>query len=143
MLTIGGVALFIYFIYAVGISEIYGGVVKFGLAGFAVILFIYFLRILTRVSAKNRLTRATEGPSTDLRRRGKIRQKSVTNDVRDLVLASAPIDGEAGCRLSDAPIRSDLDRWRALSRRALRDARAAHYPTGQWRISGASVGALP
>lgn len=51
VLTLFGVALFVYFIYSVGFREIYDGVVRFGLAGFAVILVIYFLRIVTRAFA--------------------------------------------------------------------------------------------
>ncbi len=48
ILTLGGIALFIYFVYMVGLNDIYLGVVRFGFAGFAVILFIYFIRVLTR-----------------------------------------------------------------------------------------------
>lgn len=48
VLTLGGISLFVYFVYTIGFYEIYYGVVRFGLAGFAVILFIYFLRICAR-----------------------------------------------------------------------------------------------
>lgn len=48
ILTIFGVGLFGYFIYAVGLQEILDGIARFGVAGFAVILGIYFLRICTR-----------------------------------------------------------------------------------------------
>ena len=51
LLTIAGLALFAYFVYAVGFSEIYDGVTRFGVAGFAVILTIYFLRICARAYA--------------------------------------------------------------------------------------------
>ncbi len=51
ILTIGGVALFSYFVYAVGMSEILANIDRFGLAGFAVILGIYFLRICARAGA--------------------------------------------------------------------------------------------
>ncbi len=51
LLTIGGIGLFVYFVYAVGVHEIYNGVLRFGVVGFAVILFIYFLRIYTRAYA--------------------------------------------------------------------------------------------
>jgi len=51
LLTIGGIGLFAYFIYAVGVHEIYHGVLRFGVVGFVVILFIYFLRICTRAYA--------------------------------------------------------------------------------------------
>ncbi|MEO6485856.1 MAG: lysylphosphatidylglycerol synthase domain-containing protein [Pyrinomonadaceae bacterium] len=51
VLTIGGIGLFAYFVYAVGFHEIYQGVVRFGIVGFAVILFIYFIRICARAYA--------------------------------------------------------------------------------------------
>ena len=51
ILTIGGLGLFSYFIYAVGFHEIYHGVARFGALGFAVILFVYFLRIGARAFA--------------------------------------------------------------------------------------------
>lgn len=51
LLTIGGIGLFAYFVYAVGVHEIYHGVLRFGVVGFAVILFIYFLRICMRAYA--------------------------------------------------------------------------------------------
>jgi Lysylphosphatidylglycerol synthase TM region len=51
MLTLVGIGLFAYFIYAVGFSEIVDSVQKFGVAGFAVILFVYFLRICARAGA--------------------------------------------------------------------------------------------
>lgn len=51
ILTLFGIGLFGYFIYAVGFHEIYDGVVRFGFAGFAVIVFIYFIRICTRAYA--------------------------------------------------------------------------------------------
>ena len=51
VLTIGGIGLFGYFVYAVGFREIYHSVVRFGIVGFAVILCIYFIRICTRAYA--------------------------------------------------------------------------------------------
>ncbi len=51
ILTIFGIALFSYFIYAVGFREILDGIARFGFAGFAVILVIYFTRICTRAYA--------------------------------------------------------------------------------------------
>lgn len=51
VLTIIGIGLFSYFVYSVGISEIAGNVERFGIAGFAVILAIYFARIMTRAAA--------------------------------------------------------------------------------------------
>ena len=51
VLTAGGIALFAYFVYAVGVDEIVGNIQQFGLAGFAVILGIYFLRICCRAGA--------------------------------------------------------------------------------------------
>lgn len=51
ILTIGGIALFSYFVYAVGFSEILANIERFGFAGFAMILAIYFLRISMRAAA--------------------------------------------------------------------------------------------
>ena len=51
VLTLGGIGLFAYFVYRVGLHDIHEGVVRFGFAGFAVILFIYFLRICARAYA--------------------------------------------------------------------------------------------
>lgn len=51
ILTIGGIALFSYFVYAVGVNEIVANIDRFGFAGFAVILAIYFLRICARAGA--------------------------------------------------------------------------------------------
>ncbi len=51
LLTIGGLALFSYFVYSVGFHRIYDGVVRFGVVGFAVILVLYFLRICARALA--------------------------------------------------------------------------------------------
>ncbi|MEQ1643955.1 MAG: lysylphosphatidylglycerol synthase domain-containing protein [Pyrinomonadaceae bacterium] len=51
ILTLGGIALFGYFIYAVGFREIIDGISRFGSAGFAVILTIYFVRICARAFA--------------------------------------------------------------------------------------------
>jgi hypothetical protein len=50
-LTAGGVAVFVYFIYAVGIHEILEGVGRIGLAGFGAVVFIYFMRIVMRAWA--------------------------------------------------------------------------------------------
>lgn len=46
--TLLGIALFSYFVYSVGVSEILIGIVNIGFGGFAVILLIYFLRICVR-----------------------------------------------------------------------------------------------
>jgi Lysylphosphatidylglycerol synthase TM region len=51
VLTLGGIALFSYFVYSVGVTEILKNIEKFGIAGFAVILLIYFARIVMRASA--------------------------------------------------------------------------------------------
>ncbi|HVF29667.1 MAG TPA: lysylphosphatidylglycerol synthase domain-containing protein [Pyrinomonadaceae bacterium] len=51
ILTLGGVALFSYFVYSVGVTEILANIDRFGFAGFAVILGIYFLRICSRAGA--------------------------------------------------------------------------------------------
>ena len=51
ILTAGGVVLFGYFVYSVGIHEILANIEKFGFVGFAAILAIYFLRISIRAAA--------------------------------------------------------------------------------------------
>lgn len=51
VLTLVGVGLFCYFVWSVGVNEIWSNIEKFGFVGFAAILFIYFLRILTRAMA--------------------------------------------------------------------------------------------
>jgi hypothetical protein len=51
VLTVGGIALFCYFVWSVGLTELLGNIEKFGFAGFAVILALYFARILTRATA--------------------------------------------------------------------------------------------
>ncbi len=51
VLTIAGLALFAYFVYAVGFYEIYDGVTRFGIIGFAVILGMYLVRICARAYA--------------------------------------------------------------------------------------------
>jgi hypothetical protein len=51
ILTAGGICLFVYFVYAVGFDEIYGGVVRFGWIGFTTILAIYAVRIYCRTYA--------------------------------------------------------------------------------------------
>lgn len=48
VLTIGGVALFAYFVYSTGVNEIAHNIAHFGWVGFGVILIIYSLRILMR-----------------------------------------------------------------------------------------------
>ncbi|MGH9819509.1 MAG: hypothetical protein ACRD43_05015, partial [Pyrinomonadaceae bacterium] len=50
-LTLGGVLLFVYFVYSVGPREIIDGVEKMGFAGFALLLAIYFLRMTVRAWA--------------------------------------------------------------------------------------------
>jgi len=51
LLTAGGLIVFAYFVYAVGFDEIYEGVARFGIAGFAVILILHLLRIYVRAFA--------------------------------------------------------------------------------------------
>ncbi|MFM9904583.1 MAG: lysylphosphatidylglycerol synthase domain-containing protein [Pyrinomonadaceae bacterium] len=51
VLTLLGLVLFAYLIYSVGIGEIFDGIKRFGLAGFGVIVLIYFVRILVRAYA--------------------------------------------------------------------------------------------
>lgn len=49
--TILGIALFSYFVVSVGFEEILRGIARIGFAGFAFIIFIYFLRILIRAAS--------------------------------------------------------------------------------------------
>jgi hypothetical protein len=51
LLTAGGVVVFAYFVYSTGFTEIYQGIERFGLAGFAVILLLHVIRIFTRAQA--------------------------------------------------------------------------------------------
>ena len=51
VLTILGMALFVYLIYAIGFWEIVRGIALFGWIGFAIILGMYFLRIMVRAIA--------------------------------------------------------------------------------------------
>ena len=51
LLTLGGVALFSYLLYSVGIGELVSSISSFGFGGFALILFLYFLRMAVRASA--------------------------------------------------------------------------------------------
>ncbi len=51
VLTAFGVGLFAYFIYSVGFYKILYGISKIGFDGFALILFIFFLRICARAAA--------------------------------------------------------------------------------------------
>ena len=51
LLTLAGISLFAYFVYSVGVNELIDGISRFGVVGFAVILFIFFLRIFIRASA--------------------------------------------------------------------------------------------
>src|SRR5215213_908634 len=49
--TILGIALFSYFIFSIGFYEIMHGIARIGFEGFALIIFIYFLRILIRATS--------------------------------------------------------------------------------------------
>ncbi len=51
VLTLGGIVLFSYFVYSVGVNEILHNVEKFGFVGFVIILIIYFARICMRAAA--------------------------------------------------------------------------------------------
>jgi len=51
VLTLCGIALFVYLVYSIGLTEIVAGVERFGFLGFAVILAIYFGRIYVRAYA--------------------------------------------------------------------------------------------
>lgn len=51
LLTCGGIGLFSYFVYTVGVHEIAADVGRFGWAGFASILALYFARMAVRAGA--------------------------------------------------------------------------------------------
>ncbi len=51
VLTLLGVALFAYFLYAVGVREVLAGIGRIGFGGFAVVIAIYFVRIVIRAWA--------------------------------------------------------------------------------------------
>ena len=51
VLTLFGIGLFVYLVYAIGIHEIVDGIERFGFLGFAVILTNYFVRICARAFA--------------------------------------------------------------------------------------------
>lgn len=51
LLTVLGIGLFSYFVYTIGVHEIYDGILRFGIVGFAVILTIHFLKICIRAIA--------------------------------------------------------------------------------------------
>lgn len=51
VLTAGGIVLFTYFVYSVGLNEILANIETFGFVGFLVILSVYFLRICSRAAA--------------------------------------------------------------------------------------------
>jgi hypothetical protein len=53
LLTCAGIGLFIYFVYTVGVGEILEGIGRIGFAGFAVVIGIYFVRIVVRAVAWN------------------------------------------------------------------------------------------
>lgn len=48
ILTAFGLSLFVYFVWSVGIHEIFEGISRIGPEGFLIIILIYFLRILVR-----------------------------------------------------------------------------------------------
>ena len=51
LLTLFGIGLFAYFVYSVGLHDIFEGVKRFGFAGFGVIIAIFFVRIFVRAYA--------------------------------------------------------------------------------------------
>lgn len=53
LLTLLGVGLFSYFVYSVGLNEILEGISRIGFDGFAIVLFLYFTRIVVRAMAWN------------------------------------------------------------------------------------------
>lgn len=50
-LTVAGLALFSYFVYSVGVNSILDGIQRIGFDGFALLMLIYFLRIVCRAYA--------------------------------------------------------------------------------------------
>lgn len=51
VLTCAGIAVFAYFIYSVGVYEILDGIGRIGFEGFAVVIALYFCRMLIRAAA--------------------------------------------------------------------------------------------
>ena len=51
ILTLFGIGLFAYMVYSVGLNELIAGIQRFGVFGFAVILALFFVRIVVRASA--------------------------------------------------------------------------------------------
>jgi hypothetical protein len=51
VLTVIGLGLFSYFVYSIGVDELYQGVLRFGVVGFAVILVLHFGKICVRALA--------------------------------------------------------------------------------------------
>lgn len=51
LLTLFGIALFVYFVYSVGFGVVIEGIARIGFDGFVLILALYFLRILVRAAA--------------------------------------------------------------------------------------------
>lgn len=51
LMTLAGIGLFAYFLSSVGIDSILGGISKIGVSGFAAIIILYSLKILTRAKA--------------------------------------------------------------------------------------------
>jgi hypothetical protein len=49
--TILGITLFSYFVYNVGLDEIFAGIANIGIGGFIIIQLLYFLRIIIRATA--------------------------------------------------------------------------------------------
>lgn len=51
LLTLFGIGLFVYFVYSIGFRDLWAGIERFGFAGFAVIVGLYFFRICARALA--------------------------------------------------------------------------------------------
>ncbi len=51
LLTVLGIGLFAYFVYSVGIGLVWTGIGRIGFDGFALLMFLYFLRIVCRAVA--------------------------------------------------------------------------------------------
>ena len=49
--TVSGIVLFAYFVYSVGVGDLWDGISRFGSLGFLVILSIYFVRVCARAYA--------------------------------------------------------------------------------------------
>ena len=80
--TLLGVALFGYFIYSVGVGEIFAGIGKIGFGGFAVITILYFLRFARAGRGNCRFRPYRPICATPFRRRLAKREVDIPRDSR-------------------------------------------------------------